>query len=75
MKKELKIVRLGASASRQLLCPGCGERLFPADLENFQNCPYCDYAFPRDGSLENFLLQPVINRWVNRTCSQFPGGN
>ena len=53
-------------------CPNCRERLFPADLEMFPRCPYCDHIFPQGNQLEDFILKPVLQRWVKHTYQQFP---
>lgn len=45
-------------------CPKCGEELTPADLENFQSCPYCDCRFVRDETLEDYVLSPIVRQWV-----------
>ncbi len=55
-----------------LLCPNCGERLTPADLEVYAKCPYCDWSFPRDARLDDFVISPIVNRWMARANSQFP---
>ena len=35
-----------------ILCPNCGERLTPADLEVYAKCPFCDWSFPRDAGFD-----------------------
>ena len=55
-----------------LSCPNCGERLTPADLEVFAKCPFCDWSFQRDACLEDFVISPIVNRWMARVNSQFP---
>lgn len=52
-------------------CPHCHEVITPADLENFPRCPYCDHLFPNDENLEDFILKPVLQRWVNHNFQQF----
>ena len=51
-------------------CPNCREHLFPADLEMFPRCPYCDHHFPQGAQLEDFVVKPAITRWVRSTCRQ-----
>lgn len=58
--------------SEGVFCPECHERLFPADLESFPRCPYCDHGFPADSQLEDFVLSPLIHRWMNYAHNQFP---
>ena len=52
-------------------CPVCREVLSPVDLEMFSRCPYCDHRFPAGSQLEDFILEPVLRRWVSHTCQQF----
>lgn len=52
-------------------CPGCGEQIVPADLEMFPRCPYCDRQFPEGAQLEEFILRPVLSRWVVHNYQQF----
>jgi len=53
-------------------CPSCGEEITPADLEIYPRCPYCNHLFPNDERLEDFLLRPVIQRWMSHVVQQFP---
>lgn len=53
-------------------CPRCGEKLQPVDLESFPNCPYCDFEFTKDNALEDFVLSPVIKRWLRTMHQNFP---
>ena len=69
MAKTSNQLRPNVPAADQLICPGCGERLTPADVENFPACPYCDFAFRRDSRLEDFALLPVISRWESGRVS------
>lgn len=52
-------------------CPGCGEQLVPADLEMFPRCPYCNRQFQESPQLEEFILRPVLKRWMVHNCQQF----
>ena len=56
----------------EILCPGCGERLQPVDLESCPRCPYCDFEFASDPALEDFVLSPVIRRWLRNLQQNFP---
>jgi len=61
------------SPSRGILkCPKCGEFLTPADLEVYAKCPFCDYPFQRNACLEDFVISPVVNRWMAHVHNQFP---
>ena len=53
-------------------CPKCGEKLQPVDLESFPRCPYCDFEFTRDNALEDFVLSPIIKRWLRNVNQNFP---
>ncbi|MBR7155900.1 MAG: hypothetical protein IKD22_03610 [Lentisphaeria bacterium] len=52
-------------------CPQCNEVLTPADLEMFPRCPYCDHQFQDGPELEQFILRPVLNRWVANCFNWF----
>ena|GEM_PF-1595133 len=53
-------------------CPNCGEKLQPVDLESFPNCPYCNFEFTQDNALEDFVLSPLIKRWLRTMHQNFP---
>ena len=53
-------------------CPECGEVIAPADLEMYPRCPYCNHLFPDGPQLEDFVLRPVLQRWVAHSMQQFP---
>lgn len=55
-----------------LICPECSERLTPADVESFARCPYCDYAFKVDARLDDFVISPMVSRWVTHIHQHFP---
>ena len=65
-------VRSGVPRREQFFCPECGEFLLPVDIETFGCCPYCDRKLSCDDFFEEYVLLPVINRWVARTSKQFP---
>lgn len=54
-----------------IVCPDCREKLTPADLETYAKCPYCDHLFKIDGYYEDFILSPVLKRWVINTTQRF----
>ena len=53
-------------------CPECGEVITPADIEVYPRCPYCNHLFPDGPQLEDFILEPVLRRWMIHSCQQFP---
>ena len=54
-----------------ITCPGCKEKLTPADIETFARCPYCDYQFKMDNQFEDFIFSPLLKRWAVNTTQQF----
>lgn len=53
-------------SGKLLVCPNCREYITYIDIENFSNCPFCDYHLARDPELEDFVLQPLVQRWVRQ---------
>lgn len=51
-----------------LVCPGCSEYIEQADIETFMRCPYCNRKFSHSNELEDFILAPVVDRWVSQHC-------
>ncbi|MCP3967336.1 MAG: hypothetical protein GY750_08645 [Lentisphaerae bacterium] len=51
---------------RLLICPECGEQLVGTDIEIFQACPYCDQKLERNCELEDFIIEPLVQRWINK---------
>jgi len=64
MIDKYKFKRVNWQLDKLLVCPGCYETLFRDDIEHFGRCPYCDFEFELDGEIEDFLLKPVIDRWL-----------
>ena len=52
--------------SKRLICPRCAESLTHADVEIFPACPFCDCRLERNNELEDFILQPLVERWANQ---------
>ncbi|MCQ2378937.1 MAG: hypothetical protein MJ016_07010 [Victivallaceae bacterium] len=74
MKKRIVIKLSPGGCDIVAVCPQCGENLFPADLEGFPQCPYCNYLFERDAALEDFIAAPLLRQWagaVSRRNSRF----
>ena len=57
----------------QLICPQCGEKLQPADLEGFSRCPYCDYSFGSDSRIDDFVVSPLVRNYIGQVHRRFPG--
>ena len=51
---------------RFLVCPKCKEPLHQMDIEVYYRCPFCDYAFPQDAAMEDFVIDRVVQGWVRR---------
>jgi hypothetical protein len=51
---------------KYLICPKCAELLVPMDIENYPACPYCNFMLERTPELEDFILQPLVERWANQ---------
>ena len=62
------------SPERFLLCPSCGESLEQADIETFARCPFCNYRFEINDELEDFILEPIVERWIRQQEGMRPGG-
>lgn len=56
-----------------LICPRCGEKLQPADLEGFLRCPYCDYFFGSDSRVDDFVVSPLVRNYIGQAHRRFPG--
>ena len=72
MKKNTNPLKNFDSATMtDVICPNCKEKVSPQDLEVYPRCPYCDYQFKSDNSLEDFVLSPLLKRWVVSTTQRF----
>jgi hypothetical protein len=69
MKKSLKIENPENLGSR-LRCPHCGEYLYPADLETFALCCYCNGKIENNAELEDFVIDPMVRQWIDRNKNQ-----
>lgn len=56
-----------------LICPKCLEILLREDIEGFGSCPYCNYRFKPSDELEDFLLTPLVEQWMQQARRQFAG--
>lgn len=54
---------------RQLVCPSCAEDLTQADIEHFSRCSFCNYRFELNTELEDFILEPIVERWMHQQNS------
>jgi hypothetical protein len=64
MPINYKFKRSDLSSDKILVCPNCYETLNRNDIEHFGKCPYCDHNIEFDIEIEDFLLKPVIDRWM-----------
>lgn len=60
------------AANEDIGCPRCRERLTPADVEDFNRCPYCDYLFEDDGELDDFIVSPAVRHYMSTANRKFP---
>ena len=65
-KEKYQFLNPEQSSMKFLICPDCREYISCIDIEAFSNCPFCNHQLPRDPELEDFVLQPVIERWVRQ---------
>ena len=47
---------------RVLVCPVCREVLMRADIEGFSSCPFCSYKFENTYELEDFIMEPLVDK-------------
>ena len=52
-------------SDKVLLCQECYETLFISDIEHFEKCPYCNTTIEMDVEIEDYILKPVVDRWIN----------
>ena len=56
----------GLSPRKFLICLQCREYITQIDIENFSACPFCNYRLNRNNELEDFVLQPLAERWAEQ---------
>jgi hypothetical protein len=66
VKKKILFKNIRNPGTGALVCPSCFEHLAHLDLENFSECPYCEFKFETGPDLEDFLLKPVVDYWVSQ---------
>ncbi len=54
-----------------IICPLCKEKIAPADIEAYRQCPYCGHVFEQTPEFEDFVLSPLTRQWVKNTINQF----
>jgi len=64
MKKKYSFKRLDWKHDKILVCPSCVETLYRNDIEHFQKCPYCDCIIELNNEIEDYLLKPVVDKWI-----------
>lgn len=62
-KESLKSANI-KKKDKALICPKCMEMIYQLDVENYSKCPYCDYKFEANNDFEDFILQPIVDQWV-----------
>ena len=67
-KKEKEFIVVNGT---HIICPGCSEKISPADIEAFRQCPYCGHVFAQSPEFEDFVLSPLTRQWVKNTVNQF----
>jgi hypothetical protein len=73
MQYEFK--KTGDNNTRVLICPNCDEYLMYADIEIFRACPFCNKKLQQTGELEDFILEPIVQSWVDKCISSSPDKN
>lgn len=72
MKKDKNpLSNFDPATMTEITCPDCKEKVTPADIETYARCPYCDYQFKTDNQFEDFILSPLLKRWVVNITQQF----
>lgn len=64
--KKLQLTFKNETKGKVLVCPGCLETLTQVDIEAFSSCPYCNHQFERSFELEDFILRPVVEHWMEQ---------
>jgi uncharacterized CHY-type Zn-finger protein len=59
----------GLTPRKFLVCPQCREYITQVDIENFSSCPFCNVRLNRNNELEDFVLQPLAERWAEQYSS------
>ncbi|MCF7791949.1 MAG: hypothetical protein K9L78_00790 [Victivallales bacterium] len=57
--------RESGESEKILLCQNCNEMLFICDIEHFERCPYCNSRIKVDIEVEDYILKPVIDKWID----------
>ncbi len=65
MNTKYQFKRTDWKFDKLLICPTCLETLFRHDIEHFAKCPYCDRKIEFNSDVEDFILKPVIDRWLD----------
>ena len=64
MSEKYRFKRTSCKSDKILVCPDCYEMLLRRDIECFAKCPYCNQNIEFDAEIEDYLLKPVIDRWM-----------
>ena len=63
---EYKFSNKNNPKDMNLYCPSCDEMVTQADIETYMHCPYCNRRFNHSLEIEDFILAPVVHRWVSQ---------
>ncbi len=67
MKKlQFTVGSSGSQKGRMLICPECLESVSQTDIETYSACPYCNHHFEQNSELEDFILRPVVDHWMEQ---------
>lgn len=64
--KKLQFTFKNGIKGKLLVCPKCLETLTQTDIEEFSTCPFCNHRFERSSELEDFILRPVVEHWMEQ---------
>ena len=64
MSGKYKFKRIDWRSDKILVSPSCCQTLHRHDIEHFSKCPYCDQTIENNTEIEDYLLKPVIDRWM-----------
>lgn len=74
MARKYKFASHEDVLGRFIHCPKCNELLSPSDLDSFNCCPYCNFVLERNNELEDFVVEPIVQVWLNHFSNTRPDG-
>ena len=69
---EYKFINKKSYNNKVLVCPACTEVLTQVDISSFGSCPYCNVELKATPELEDYLLKPAVDYWVNSETKSLP---